>query len=85
MGKWLPVRPSLLCLNKFLPDMKDHLVVSFCLLVPVARNSSVYTQASMYVYLLYTLGKEAVEKEYVDESAHEFLLTLCWYLLLTIV
>lgn len=44
-------------------DMKDHLVVSFCLLVPVARNSSVYTQASMYVYLLYTLGREAVEKE----------------------
>lgn len=43
--------------------MKDHLVVSFCLLVPVARNSSVYTQASMYVYLLYTLGREAVEKE----------------------
>lgn len=35
----------------------------FCLLVPVARNSSVYTQASMYVYLLYTLGREAVEKE----------------------
>lgn len=63
MGKWLPVRPSLLCLNKLLPDMKDHLVVSFCLLVPVARNSSVYTQASMYVYLLYTLGREAVEKE----------------------